>query len=199
MSRPKVRIICLLASVLCALTARNILAGSMTTSVTDLNGRPLTFFGETSGPGKPVVFIFILPDCPVCNSYVAEMKRTWQAFPQFEFYRVYADGEITAAEAREHSKEYDFGFRGLLDPGQQLVRKSGASRTPEAAVFSARGKLLYRGRIDDLYVDFGKRRDRVQTHDLQNALRAILKNEPARWPDAPPVGCYIPVTAKAGR
>jgi hypothetical protein len=95
-------------------------------------------------------------------------------------------------EARQHSKDYDLGFPGLLDPAQQLVRKSGATRTPEAAVFSPEGKLLYRGRIDDRYVDFGKKRDRPEHRDLENALHAILENKPAVWPDKPPVGCFIP-------
>ncbi len=79
---------------------------------------------------------------------------------------------MTTAEARKHSNEYDFGFPGLLDPAQQLVRKSGATRTPEAAVFSPDGKLLYRGRIDDRYVDFGKKRDRPGQRDLDPRLEA---------------------------
>ena len=163
-----------------------------TVSVTDVDGRSHTFFSETNVSAKASVLIFILPDCPVCNSYTAELKRIRRAFPQIQFYLVYADPDVTAAEARQHSKDYDFGFPGLLDPGQQLVRRSRATRTPEAAVFSPDGKLLYRGRIDDRYIDFGKKRDHPRERDLQNALDSILKDDPARWPDKPPVGCFVP-------
>jgi thiol-disulfide isomerase/thioredoxin len=175
-----------------------IYAASSAVVVKDIAGKSLTFFSETNASSKAIVFIFVLPDCPICNSYVPELKRLRREFPQIEFYRVYADPGITMAEARQHSNEYDFGFPGLLDSAQQLVRKSGATRTPEAAVFSPNGKLLYRGRIDDRYVDFGKKRNRPGRRDLENALRSILENQPARWPDAPPIGCYIPTKEKSG-
>jgi hypothetical protein len=160
--------------------------------VKDLDGKSRTFFSETNAAAKALVFIFILPDCPICNSYAPELKRLRSAFPEIEFHLVYADPDIAATEARQHSKDYDFGFPGLLDPMHQLMRKSGATRVPEAAVFSPEGKLLYRGRIDDRYIDFGKKRDSPRQRDLQDALRSILKNKPARWPDKPPIGCYIP-------
>jgi hypothetical protein len=158
----------------------------------DLAGRSHSFFSGTKASAKALVFIFVLPDCPVCNSYAPELKRLRGAFPQIEFYLVYADPDVAAADARKHSKDYDFGFPGLLDPAHRLVRKSGATRAPEAVVFSPRGKLLYRGRIDDRYVGYGKKRDQPQHRDLQNALRSVLQNKPASWPDKPPVGCYLP-------
>jgi peroxiredoxin len=173
-------------------------AASTTITLKDVDGRSHAFFSETNARGKPVVFIFVLPDCPVCNSYSEELKRIRLRFPQIEFYRVYADPDLTAAEARQHSKDYDFGFPGLLDPAQQLVRMSGATRTPEVAIFSPEGKLVYRGRIDDRYIDFGKKRDAPQQRDLQNALDAILHNKPVQWPDKPPVGCFIPTKGNSG-
>ena len=186
--------ICMLSLVMPGL----IRAASTAIVVKDVDGKSRTFFSETNASAKPVVFIFVLPDCPVCNSYVPELKRLAREFPQIEFYRVYADPEITKAAARQHSSDYDFGFPGLLDPAQQLVRKSGATRTPEAAVFSPTGKLLYLGRIDDRYVDFGKKREQPGHRDLKDALDAILKNEPVHSPDQPPVGCYIPTREKSG-
>lgn len=183
---------------LCFVMPRLISAVSSAIVVNDLEGKSRTFFSGTNASAKALVFIFVLPDCPVCNSYVPELKRLARQFPQIEFYRVYADPEITKAAARQHSSDYDFGFPGLLDPAQQLVRKSGATRTPEAAVFSPNGKLLYRGRIDDRYVDFGKKREQPGHRDLKDALDAILKNEPVHSPDQPPIGCYIPIKEKSG-
>jgi len=183
---------------LCFVMPRLISAVSSAIVVNDLEGKSRTFFSGTNASAKALVFIFVLPDCPVCNSYVPELKRLARQFPQIEFYRVYADPEITKTAARQHSSDYDFGFPGLLDPAQQLVRKSGATRTPEAAVFSPNGKLLYRGRIDDRYVDFGKKREQPGHRDLKDALDAILKNEPVHSPDQPPIGCYIPTKEKSG-
>ena len=171
-----------------------ITATSSAIVVNDLDGRQHTFFSETNASRKPFVFIFVLSDCPISNSYTAEFKRLRSAFPEIEFFRVYADSDITVSEARQHSRDYDCGFSGLLDPAQQLVAKSGVTRTPEAAVFSPIGKLLYRGRIDDRYVDFGKKRDSPGQRDLENALVSILNKKPVQWPDKPPIGCFIPTT-----
>ena len=46
--------------------------------------------------------------------------------------------------------------------------------SPEAAVFAADGSIKYRGRINDLYVDLGKKRNAATTHDLRDALDAVL-------------------------
>jgi len=173
------------------------IAASSAILIKDLSGETRSFFGTTAAAENPVVFIFVLPDCPVCNSYVPELKRLQREFPKIQFFRVYADPDLTAAEAQRHSKEYDFGFPGLLDPEQQLISKAGATRTPEAAVFSSDGKLLYRGRIDDRYVDFGKKRDHPGRRDLKNALNSILNNQPVQWPDKPPIGCFIPKKEKS--
>jgi thiol-disulfide isomerase/thioredoxin len=194
MTRPKAIAFTLL--VICTLfivTAGFITGAPSTIVVKDLDGVSRTFFSGTSTNAKTLVFIFVLPDCPVCNSYAPELKRLRGAFPQIEFYLVYADTDVAMAEARQHSRDYDFGFPGLLDPAQRLVRGCGATRAPEAAVLSPQGKLLYRGRIDDRYFDFGKKRDRPGQRDLENALRSILQNKTALWPDKPPVGCFIPI------
>ncbi|MEP7015178.1 MAG: redoxin family protein [Verrucomicrobiota bacterium] len=187
------RVLCL--GVLLGLTAASVSGASTTVMAKDLAGVSHTFFSKTNANAKALVFIFVLADCPICNFYASELRRLRQAFPQIDFYLVYADPDIAVNEARQHSKDYNFGFPGLLDPAQQLVRKSGATRTPEAAVFSPEGKLLYRGRIDDRYVDYGKRLDHPRQRDLQNALESIVQNKPAIWPKMAPIGCFIPTKA----
>jgi hypothetical protein len=59
-------------------------------------------------------------------------------------------------------------------------------------VYSPKRELLYRGRIDDRYVDFGKRRPEPMTHDLREALEAILAGRPVARPRTEPIGCDIP-------
>ena len=52
-------------------------------------------------------------------------------------------------------------FRGcpvLLDRKHELVKACGATVTPETAVLSPQGKLLYRGRIDDRFARWGQMR-----------------------------------------
>ncbi len=63
--------------------------------------------------------------------------------------------------------------------------------TPEVALFDAAGRLAYLGRIDDRYVDFGVDRPAPATHDLAEALDAVLAGRPVAVPRTHAVGCAI--------
>jgi hypothetical protein len=70
------------------------------------------------------------------------------------------------------------------------VKFSGATITPEAVVV-ANGKVVYRGRIDDRYVEIGVERAAPTTHDLADALTATLAGTPIARPITQAVGCFI--------
>ena len=74
------------------------------------------------------------------------------------FRLVYADPAEPADAIRRHLRAFGYGEDALRDPGHELVRLTGATVTPEVAVFApdASGpRIVYRGRIDDRAVDFG--------------------------------------------
>jgi hypothetical protein len=182
----------------CAALAGSILLGAGKTAeepveLADTQGGRVRLFDPSHAKGL-CALIFVLPDCPVSNAYLPELNRLQREFAKrgVRFYLVYPDPDLAAASARKHALEYQVAFPGLLDPNHRLVRRAGATRAPEAAVFSAAGALLYRGRIDDRYVQYGKKRLQPSRRDLQEALGAALEGKPARWPVVPPVGCDIP-------
>lgn len=143
---------------------------------------------------KAEVFFFITNDCPITNSYAPEIERICTAYTpkKIRFYVVYADPSLSAADARKHAKDYGLKCPGLMDPTHLLVKRFQATVMPEVAVVSPEGKLLYRGRIDDRYIDFGKARYQATTHDLRDALDAVLQGKPVPHPITKAVGCYIP-------
>jgi hypothetical protein len=67
----------------------------------------------------------------------------------------------------------------------------GATVTPEVAVMERGGKVVYLGRIDDLYVDLGKRRAAPTRRYLRDALDAVLNGKPVAVAKIDPVGCFI--------
>ncbi len=67
----------------------------------------------------------------------------------------------------------------------------GATTTPEAAVLSAKGELLYRGRIDNRLEDFGKQRVQITEFDLKDALHAILAGKAVPHARTRALGCAI--------
>ena len=50
--------------------------------------------------------------------------------------------------------------------------------TPTAVVRDVRGNVRYRGRIDNLYINIGRTRQQVTSHDLTDALDAVLAGTP---------------------
>ena len=54
------------------------------------------------------------------------------------------------------------------------------------------GKIVYRGRINNFYEDFGKPRRVITQHDLRDALKAVLAGQPAPNPRGECIGCFIP-------
>ena len=142
---------------------------------------------------KAVVCLFARTDCPVSNSYAPEVRRMYEKFSPrgVGFYLVYPDADESSQIIEKHLKEYSYPFPGLRDPKHELVKLAGAKITPEAAVFDVKGKLLYLGRIDDRYVDFGKMRAAATQKDLERALEAILADKPAPPAGGPAIGCFI--------
>ena len=145
-----------------------------------------------------IVIFFTTTDCPLSNGYVPEMNRVRKDYSGrgVAFYAVQTDTTIAEAEVRRHAREFAFSFPVLLDPQQFLVRLTGATATPEVAVLSRSGKVLYLGRIDNRVEDFDKRRSVVTESDLRDALDALLARKPAPHPTTPVVGCGINFVTK---
>jgi hypothetical protein len=162
--------------------------------VFDLSDGLVNPFGPfQSNEVKALVFLFVSTDCPISNRYAPQVKRLHERFgPRGVGFRlVYPNPSTSAAAARRHLEEYGYGFGGLRDPQHALVRRAGATVTPEAAVFGPDGRLLYRGRIDDRFPALGTERGAPTQHDLENALSAILEGRPVTNRLTRATGCYI--------
>jgi peroxiredoxin len=156
----------------------------------DVNGARLRPFADTNRPAT--LFFFLMHECPVANAYAPEINRIVAEHPSVRSYIVYVESDLTAEAARRHVKEYGFTCPALLDPRHELVRAAGATVSPEAALFSPAGELIYRGRIDDRVTDFGKRRVQPTRRDLRQALEAFLAGRPVPDRRTKAIGCYIP-------
>jgi peroxiredoxin len=142
---------------------------------------------------KAVLLFFVTTDCPVGNSYVPELNRIREAYAGrgVLMYAVQADTTVAESEVARYAKDYRYTFPLLLDPRQVLVQLTGATVTPEAAVLSPEGKLLYLGRIDNRVADFGKARPQATERDVRDALDAVLAGKAVPHPVTKSIGCAI--------
>ena len=158
-----------------------------------LSGAPLDALQAPAGT-TAIVFIFTSTDCPISNRYAPEVRRIADAFAAkgVVFRLVYPNPAEDATAIREHLAAFSYtgAFEPLRDPKLALVKFAGATVTPEAAIV-ANGRVVYRGRIDDRFVDLGRERPAPTERDLFDALTAIVAGRPAPHPTTQAVGCFI--------
>lgn len=161
------------------------------TVVEDLSGQPLD---PLANGNRANVLLFVRTDCPIGNRYAPEIHRLRARFAAdgVGLWLVYPDPSEDAAMIEKHLADYGFGAPALRDPQHVLVAATGATVTPEAAVFDASRRLLYHGRIDDRHVDFGLSRPAATSHELVDAVTAHLAGLAPPASSEPAVGCFIP-------
>jgi len=159
--------------------------------VVDLDGKSVNPLRRSDG--KIVVLLFVRTDCPISNRYAPAIQEMSSRFAAHAaFYLVYPIKTETSEQIRKHLSDYGYHLAALRDPELALVHNSQVHITPEAAVFTGNGRLLYHGRIDDWFEDFGRARPAPTTHELSEAIDAAVVGKNVTMPTAPAVGCFIP-------
>lgn len=159
-------------------------------AVVDIHGSAEELLAQ--GHGKVLVLIFVRTDCPISNRYAPMLQEMNNKYRQLASFRlVFPDKTESLDEIRRYLQAYSYRFDAIRDLDHALVKKSMAKATPEAAVFNAKGELVYHGRIDNLYEHIGQSRRAATTHELADAIEAASKGlkPPVSATDA--VGCFI--------
>lgn len=162
-------------------------------TVSDMHGQPIQPLAQTADHAATVL-IFITDDCPIANSYAPQINSLVTDFASrnVAFFLVQVDPALTDAQAQKHAQDFGFACTVLMDRNHELVKAVGAGVTPEAAVITSNNELAYRGRIDDRYIDFGKKRLQANREDLRLALDELLAGERVAVRRTQAVGCFIP-------
>lgn len=141
---------------------------------------------------KAVVLLFVRPDCPISNRYAPEIQRLQKVYAPsgIEFHLVYPERGLNLAAIEQHRREYGYTLPAIADRDHRYTGLAQAHTTPEAAVFVA-GRLVYRGRIDDRFADFGKARPEPARRDLDAVLAAISQGRAVAFRETRAIGCAI--------
>ena len=157
----------------------------------------LDLAGKTVDPlamaaGKPLVLIFVRTDCPISNRYAPTIQALVQKYSGTAvFMLVYPDKSETRQNIGKHLHEYGYKTTALRDSQHALVKMGKVEVTPEAAVFNAKGELIYHGRIDNWYKEFGRARSAPTTHELEDAIQSALNSQHPAPASVSGIGCYI--------
>lgn len=186
--RPTIAVSSLFAAILFAYLGQPGLVQAQTAF--DLEGKsvdPLAAAG-----GRVVVLVFLRRDCPISSRYAPVIQKISSAHEgDVRFWLVFPDKTETSKTIQKYLQDYGYRLPGLRDPEHALVRLAQAETTPEVTVFDHNRHLVYHGRIDNWYVEFGRPRQAPTTHEMNNAIDAALAGKPVTPSAVKGVGCYI--------
>jgi len=133
-------------------------------------------------------------ECTICQAYtplMTELHDTY-ASEQISFVGLFPN-RFSKKETIELFKEkYNLPFPLKREYFQTKTKKFGAEITPEVVVFNESTEtILYKGRIDNMFVRIGKRRTVVTENELQMVLSQIKENVPISVEQKDAIGCYI--------
>ena len=193
-------------SLVVALAALAGTAGALTlaaqTPRTRAAGQVRDVAGSSFDPFKPAgaanVMFFVQTDCPISNWYAQTIQRVCREYAArgvrcaLMYEDIETAGDPLEARIRTHLQEYRYdGIAAVADRTRAVASRARASVTPQAVVVDRTGAIRYRGRIDNAYADFGKPRQQVTSHELRDALDALLAGRRVPKPETEALGCFI--------
>ena len=134
------------------------------------------------------VIVFIATRCPVSNAYNDRMEKLAQDYKAkgINVIGINSNNIEPAAEVKSHASEKHLTFAILKDDGNKIADRLGATRTPEAYVIDAGGKLVYHGRIDN-----SQNTANITANDLRDALDQMIAGKPVTKTGGAAFGCSI--------
>jgi peroxiredoxin len=134
------------------------------------------------------VLIFISVQCPVSNGYNERMEKLAQDYQAKGINVIGINSNVTEsiAAVKAHAADKHLTFTVLKDDGNKIADRLGATRTPEAYVIDAGGKLVYHGRIDN-----SQNTANITSNDLRDALDQLLSGKAISKTGGAAFGCSI--------
>jgi peroxiredoxin len=154
-------------------------------SLPDTGGK-MQSFNELKGKNGAVV-VFLSAQCPVVKAYnerMSQIAADYQA-KGINFIGINSNHTESAEWVKSNAAE-NYKFPVLIDKGNMLADKLGATVTPEAYYFDAKNVLLYHGAIDN-----DKSGKAITDTYLRTAFDSALAGKPIEKTRANAFGCSI--------
>lgn len=116
---------------------------------------------------RPLVLVFLSPQCPNSKSHLDALTALSKQYPEFEFVGVHSNQDESAESAKVYFKNSALPFPVLEDSQAQIADLLKAFKTPHVFVVGVDGQILYRGGI-------------TNSSDPKTATQFFLKDALAR-------------------
>jgi peroxiredoxin len=155
-------------------------------SLPDTDGK-VRSLDELKGKNGAVV-IWLSAQCPVVRGYVERINQLAAEYQSkgINFIGINSNATEDLPWVKSNMAEFGYKFPILIDKGNVLADKLGATVTPEVYYVDAKGSLLYHGAIDN----DRSGRNPTETY-LRTAFDASLSGKKVERTSANAFGCTI--------
>lgn len=143
---------------------------------------------------KLLVVVFSCNHCPFVTGSEARLKALYKKYlPRgVEWVAINSNETVnhptdSFEDMKRRARDDKLPWAYLRDDSQATARAYGAMRTPHFYVFDGERKLRYTGRMDDNPREAAK----ATTHELADALDALLAGRQPAVPLTNPIGCNV--------
>jgi peroxiredoxin len=143
---------------------------------------------------KVVVVVFTCNHCPYAQAYEDRLVSLQRDYADKGVQLIAINANDSAGYPEDsfdnmvrRAKKKNFNFPYLRDENQRIARSYGAEYTPEVFVLNGKFEVRYIGRIDDNW----QHPDKVRSHDLRDAINAVLAHKKVENPVTHAIGCTI--------
>lgn len=154
-------------------------------SLSDINGKNIS--AKDLKGSKGTVVVFLSAQCPVVKGYLERIQIVAKDYSGKGINFVGINSNSTESlDGVKSDAEKNFKFPVLIDTGNKIADKWGATVTPEIYFFDAEGKLAYRGAIDN-----DRRGENITKNYLRDALDNSLVGKAIAEKETNAFGCTI--------
>ncbi len=143
---------------------------------------------------KVVVVVFTCNHCPYAQAYEDRLVSLQRDYADKGVQLIAINANDSAGYPEDsfdnmvrRAKKKNFNFPYLRDENQRIARSYGAEYTPEVFVLNGKFEVRYIGRVDDNW----QHPDKVRSHDLRDAINAVLAHKKVENPVTHAIGCTI--------
>ncbi len=143
---------------------------------------------------KGYIIVFTCNHCPFAVMYEDRLNDLYNKYNEAGYVLIAInpnDPEVKPDDSFENmiirAKEKGFAFPYLMDEGQQVYPKYGATKTPHVFLLDTERTVTYIGAIDDNARDASG----VEAKFLEDAIASLEKGEPADPATTKAIGCSI--------
>ena len=139
------------------------------------------------------VNFFLLDECIITINMTPEINRIYADFrDDFQFTGYFPNRSTTPENRQKFVEKYKLELPVKSDYFKKQSQRLGATVAPQVVVYDEKQeRILYSGRINNLYEAVGNRRKKPSIHDLEQALQSINDNQAIINSKTQAVGCLI--------